>query len=158
VDPDDALADSSGSDDSSSHDDDTGPAPVAGNSPSGDPAEGKAITVAIPGGSRDNHGSGGGDLLVVDVPDTRTTAVVEAFVLFDEQTSTHTEVVTETTTTTGGSAYADPAMANTGMGAAPAANGRGTATSAALAGVAVAAALGAWALRRRPSVPTDRSA
>ncbi|MEX5301830.1 hypothetical protein [Kocuria sabuli] len=158
VDQDEALPDSSEGDDSSSHDNDTGSAPVAGDSPSGDPVDGKAITVAIPGGNRDNRGTGGGDLLVVDAPDTRTTAVVEAFVLFDEQTSTHTEVVTETTTTTGGAAYADPAMANTGMGAAATASGRGTATSVVLAAVAVVAALGAWALRRRPSVSTDRSA
>jgi hypothetical protein len=160
VGPDDALSDSSDGDDSSNHDDETGPVPVTGNSSSGDRTDGKAITGANPGGNRDNHRNGGGAPLVVDVPDTRTTAVVEAFVLFDEQTSTstHTEIVTETTMTTGGSAYADPAMANTGMGAAPAASGRGTVTSVVLAGVAVVAALGAWALRRRPSVPTDCSA
>ncbi|MFF0989908.1 hypothetical protein [Kocuria nitroreducens] len=88
----------------------------------------------------------------------KLTATLEAFVLFDEQTTTSTEVVTETTMSAGEAMYADPAMANTGMGAAPAAGGRGAFTSVVLVVVAVGAGLGAWWLRRRPSVIQDRSA
>lgn len=86
------------------------------------------------------------------------TATLEAFVLFDEQTTTSTEVVTETTMTAGGAAYAESAMANTGMGAAPAAGERGVMTSVILVVVAVGTGLGAWLLRRRPSTMSDRSA
>lgn len=88
----------------------------------------------------------------------KLTATLEAFVLFDEQTTTSTEVVTETSMTAGGAAYAESAMANTGMGAAPAANGRNAVTSVVLGVIAVGAGLGAWWLRRRPSVTQDRSA
>ncbi|VEH43949.1 Uncharacterised protein [Kocuria rosea] len=86
------------------------------------------------------------------------TATLEAFVLFDEQTTTSTEVVTETTMTAGGAAYAESAMANTGMGAAPAAGERSAMTSVILIVVAVGAGLGAWLLRRRPATTSDRSA
>ncbi|MCM3484463.1 hypothetical protein [Kocuria rosea] len=88
----------------------------------------------------------------------KLTATLEAFVLFDEQTTTSTEVVTETTMTAGGASYAESAMANTGMGAAPAAGGRSAITSVILVVVAVGAGLGAWLLRRRPSATSDRSA
>ncbi|MEX5304115.1 hypothetical protein RF644_00015 [Kocuria sp. CPCC 205258] len=88
----------------------------------------------------------------------KLTATLEAFVLFDEQTTTSTEVVTETTMTAGGAAYAESAMANTGMGAAPAAGERSAMTSVVLVVVAVGAGLGAWLLRRRPTATSDRSA
>lgn len=95
-----------------------------------------------------------------DAAEQRLTATLEAFVLFDEQTTTSTEVVTETTMTAGGAGamYADPAMANTGMGAAPAAGERSAMTSVFLALVAAVAGLGAWLLRRRPAADQDRSA
>jgi hypothetical protein len=157
ADPDDALPDG-GTEGNDSTGDDADPTPAADDIMSSDPAGGGAMPVADLGENRDGYGSGRGNLLVPDIVDTRTTAVVEAFVLFEEQTSTRTEVVTETTTTAGGAAYAAPAMANTGMGASLATAGRGTATSVVLAGVAVVAALGAWALRRRPTVTADRSA
>lgn len=86
------------------------------------------------------------------------TATLEAFVLFDEQTTTSTEVVTETTLTAGGAAYAESAMANTGMGTSPAAGERSAMTSVILIVVAVGAGLGAWLLRRRPATTSDRSA
>lgn len=90
----------------------------------------------------------------------KLTATLEAFVLFDEQTTTSTEVVTETTMTAGGAGamYADPAMANTGMGAATAVGERNAMTSVILVVVAVGAGLGAWLLRRRPTATSDRSA
>ncbi|NVC24186.1 hypothetical protein E7Z53_12155 [Kocuria salina] len=88
----------------------------------------------------------------------RLTATLEAFVLFDEQATTSTEVVTETTMTAGGAAYAESAMANTGMGAAPAAGERSAMTSVILVVVAIGAGLGAWLLRRRPADTSDRSA
>ncbi|WP_298585398.1 hypothetical protein [uncultured Kocuria sp.] len=98
------------------------------------------------------------EIVTDDVAEQKLTATLEAFVLFEEQTTTSTEVVTETTMTGGGAAYADAAMANTGMGAAPAAGGRSAITSVVLAVVAIGAGLGAWLLRRRPSVAPDRSA
>lgn len=79
----------------------------------------------------------------------RTTALIEAFVLFEETTTTHTEVVTETTTTSGGALYADPVMADTGMGAARPVSTRSGTAPALLALIAVAAGLGSWMLRRR---------
>ncbi|WIG18107.1 hypothetical protein [Kocuria rosea] len=88
----------------------------------------------------------------------KLTATLEAFVLFDEQTTTSTEAVTETTMTAGGAAYAESAMANTGMGAAPAAGERSAMTSVILVVVAVGAGLGAWLLRRHPATTSDRSA
>ncbi|MFI7580527.1 hypothetical protein [Kocuria kalidii] len=120
--------------------------------------------VAIPGDPVRDQGAGVLEI-VDDVPAEQDfSATLEAFVLFEEQTSTSTEVVTETTTAAGGAGeawgavYADPAMANTGMGAAPDASGRGATTAVLLAVVAAGAGLGAWMLRRRASAAPERSA
>ncbi|MCM3688707.1 hypothetical protein [Kocuria rosea] len=87
----------------------------------------------------------------------KVTTSLEAFVLFEEQTSTHTEVVTETTTSlgAGGAAYADVVMADTGMGASQPAGARSAGAPVLLAVMAVAAGLGSWALRRR--TPSGRA-
>ncbi|MEX5297856.1 hypothetical protein RCG67_03635 [Kocuria sp. CPCC 205292] len=105
-----------------------------------------------------DRGPGVLEIVTDDVAEQKLTATLEAFVLFEEQTTTSTEVVTESTMTGGGAAYADAAMANTGMGAAPAAGGRSAITSVVLAVVAFGTGIGAWLLRRRPSVTRDRSA
>ncbi|MEX5258781.1 hypothetical protein [Kocuria sp. CPCC 205263] len=150
-------------------DDGTGDAPVDQDTPTDDDVDG----IGDPGtdtGSRD--GAAGPDAepavrdrgapvieIVTDADaEQKLTATLEAFVLFDEQTTTSTEVVTETTMTAGGAAYAESAMANTGMGAAPAAGERSAMTSVVLVVVAVGAGLGAWLLRRRPATTSDRSA
>lgn len=150
-------------------DDGAGDAPVDQDTPTGNDDDG----ISDPGsdtGSRD--GAAGPDAepavrdrgapvleIVTDADaEQKLTATLEAFVLFDEQTTTSTEVVTETTMTAGGAAYAESAMANTGMGAAPAAGERSAMTSVILVVVAVGAGLGAWLLRRHPTATSDRSA
>lgn len=101
-----------------------------------------------------DHGAGVLEIVTDTASEQEFTATLEAFVLFEEQITTSTEVVTETTMTAGGAVYADPAMANTGMGAAPAAGERSAITSVVLAVVAVGTGLGAWMLRRRnPAAP-----
>ncbi|MFE7629980.1 hypothetical protein [Kocuria sp. NPDC057446] len=132
------------------HDEHDGPAPgTDSDSGAAGPAAGAAVR-------------GRGAPVVEIAPDAAAeqnlTATLEAFVLFDEQTTTSTEVVTEITMTAGDAMYADPALANTGMGAAPAAGGRAAMTSVVLAIVASGAGLGAWLLRRRPAADQDRSA
>ncbi|PWF87548.1 hypothetical protein [Kocuria rosea] len=154
-------------------DDGTGDAPVDQDTPTGNDTDDDVDGIGGPGGDTDSgDGAAGPDAkpavrdrgapvleIVTDADaEQRLTATLEAFVLFDEQTTTSTEVVTETTMTAGGAAYAESAMANTGMGAAPAAGERSAMTSAILVVVAVGAGLGAWLLRRRPATTSDRSA
>ncbi|MFF0943883.1 hypothetical protein ACFYE2_06605 [Kocuria sp. CPCC 205300] len=166
ADPDDALPDSIEDDDTTADKSDgttadttaaAGPASVTDDDLPGDPADGGTNLAAIP--HEDDPGSGGGDLLVANAPDTRTTAVVEAFVLFDERIETQTHVLTETTVTTGGldgAAYATSVTADTGMGAAGTTGSGNAVGPAVLGAVAVAAGLGAWLLhRRRPTAPTE---
>ncbi|WP_336649832.1 hypothetical protein [Kocuria rosea] len=153
-------------------DDGTGDAPVDQDTPTGNDDE-DVDSVGGPGSDTDSgDGSAGPDAepavrdggapileVVTDAAaEQKLTATLEAFVLFDEQTTTSTEVVTETTMTAGGAAYAESAMANTGMGAAPAAGERSAMTSVILVVVAVGAGLGAWLLRRHPATTSDRSA
>ena len=156
-------------------DDGTGDAPVDQDTPTGhDTDDDEDVdSVGDPGSDTDSgDGATGPDAepavrdggapvleVVTDAAaEQKLTATLEAFVLFDEQTTTSTEVVTETTMTAGGAAYAESAMANTGMGAAPAAGERSAMTSVILVVVAVGAGLGAWLLRRRPTATSDRSA
>ncbi|MFF0902480.1 UNVERIFIED_CONTAM: hypothetical protein RF653_01135 [Kocuria sp. CPCC 205316] len=154
-------------------DDGTGDAPVDQDTPTGNDTDEDGI-----GGPGSDTGSGNGATgpdaepavqdrgapvleIVTDADadaEQKLTATLEAFVLFDEQTTTSTEVVTQTTMTAGGAAYAESAMANTGMGAASAAGERSAMTSVILVVVAVGAGLGGWLLRRRPTVTSDRSA
>lgn len=162
-----------GEETTSPDDDGTGDAPADQDIPTGNDIDDDGV-----GGSGSDTGSGSGAAgpaagsavrdrgapLLEVVPDAaaeqKLTATLEAFVLFDEQTTTSTEVVTETTMTAGagGAMYADPAMANTGMGAVPAAGERSGLTSVVLVLVAAGAGLGAWLLRRRPAADQDRSA
>jgi hypothetical protein len=152
-------------------DDGTGDAPVDQDTPTGNDTDDDGI--GAPGSDTDSGDGGAGPdaepavrergapvLEIVTDADAeqKLTATLEAFVLFDEQTTTSTEVVTETTMTAGGAAYAESAMANTGMGAASAAGERSAMTSVILVVVAVGAGLGAWLLRRRPTATSDRSA
>ncbi|MGQ1796403.1 hypothetical protein ACT4S5_04580 [Kocuria oceani] len=116
--------------------------------------------------------------VVVVVPETaqRVNATLDAFVLFEESTSTHTETATETTTTVSGSAgfgsdygagfgsdygygslYADVVTANTGTGAAQTTGAPRNLTTVLLGAVAVGAGLGSWALRRRRSAASDQT-
>lgn len=156
-------------------DDGTGDAPVDQDTPTGhDTDDDEDVdSVGAPGSDTDSGDGGAGPdaepavrdrgapvLEIVTDADAeqKLTATLEAFVLFDEQTTTSTEVVTETTMTAGGAAYAESAMANTGMGAAPASGERSAMTSVILVVVAVGAGLGAWLLRRRPTATSDRSA
>ncbi|MEB2526988.1 hypothetical protein CIK52_03525 [Kocuria rosea] len=156
-------------------DDGTGDAPVDQDTPTGNDTDDDRDVDGISGpGSDTDSGDGatgpdaepavrdGGAPVLEVVTDAaaeqKLTATLEAFVLFDEQTTTSTEVVTETTMTAGGAAYAESAMANTGMGAAPAAGERSAMTSVILVVVAVGAGLGAWLLRRHPATTSDRSA
>ncbi|MGG7652987.1 hypothetical protein [Kocuria rosea] len=156
-------------------DDGTGDAPVDQDAPTGNDTDDDEDVDGIgdPGtdtGSRDgatgsdaepavrDHGAPVLEIVTDADAEQELTATLEAFVLFDEQTTTSTEVVTETTMTAGGAAYAESAMANTGMGAAPAVGERSAMTSVILVVVAVGAGLGAWLLRRRPATTSDRSA
>lgn len=154
-------------------DDGTGDAPVDQDTSTGHDIDDDVDGIGGPGSDTDSgHGAAGPDAepvvrdrgapvleIVTDAAtEKKLTATLEAFVLFDEQTTTSTEVVTETTMTAGGAAYAESAMANTGMGATSVAGERSAMTSVILVVVAVGAGLGAWLLRRRPTATSDRSA
>ncbi|MHC5558542.1 hypothetical protein [Kocuria sp. U4B] len=108
--------------------------------------------------------------VVVVAPETvqRVDATLDAFVLFEESTSMHTETVTETTTTVSGSAasgdgygagydslYADAVTANTGTGAVQPAAAPQEPTTVLLAVLAVGAGLGSWVLHRRRPADSD---
>ncbi len=137
--------------------------PSAGPGPEPDDAAGAPET----GETVEDRDSGVLEIVTDTAAEEKFSATLEAFVLFEEQTSTSTEVVTETTVTAGGAAYgggdyggaayAESAMANTGMGVVPAAGGRSAITSAVLVVVALVSGLGAWFLRRRPSAAPDSS-